>query len=85
MFGFTQEPSRELSNTWLKTTNMVLLCSSAWTLSMLWKHVNLCAMCTDHGAGRYYNIVYVHADEHSRNILVVFSQVLDSSLMLVPV
>jgi hypothetical protein len=56
-------------------------------------------MCTDHGAGSVicthrtqahgftccYNIDYVHADEHGRTISVVFSQVLGSSLRMVPV
>jgi hypothetical protein len=66
---------------------------------MLWQHVNLCAcvrcvqITVQAGTDSTHrtqinmqiNIDYVHADNHSRTMFVVFSQVLDSSLRMVPV
>jgi len=60
-----------------RTTNMVFLCSSLWTQSMLWRHISLLCRCAIHTAHLHnrlvcrHNIDCVHNDEHRKTISVV--------------
>jgi hypothetical protein len=55
-----------------KATNLVLLCLSVQTQSMLWRHINL--LCRRAVHSRERNIDCVYADEHSKTIFVVLAK-----------